>query len=281
MPPRKTARTARPFVKWAGGKRAVVPALLSEIPDRFGTFHEPFVGGGALFFALAEQDRLRNGAVLSDINLRLVRTWRAIRDNVEGVIDRLSYHANAHSKEHYYEVRAWDVDAFEDDADVAGWFVYLNKAGYNGLYRVNSRDRFNVPFGRSKNPTICDADNLRACAATLAGVQIEHEDFSKVRERARPGDLVYFDPPYVPLTRTADFTAYTRNGFGPDDQARLARLAGELVHRGVTVILSNHDTKGLRDLYGNRFRFRTIHVARAINSRADKRGKVPEVIITA
>lgn len=275
----KIRQHAQPFIKWAGGKRSIVPELLSETPSRFGVYHEPLVGGGALFFALAAQGRLRNGAVLSDINLRLIRTWRAVRDNVEGVIDRLSYHASMHSKEHYYEVRAWDVDAFKDDADVAGWFIYLNKTGYNGLYRVNSRNQFNVPFGGAKNPAIFNADNLRACAATLAGVQIEHEDFSKVRERARPGDLVYFDPPYAPLSSTAKFTAYTPEGFGPHDQARLAKLAAELADLGVTVILSNHDCDEVRRLYDSRFRIRTIHAARTIGHRFGSRGKTREVII--
>ena len=272
---------AKPFVKWVGGKRRVLPHLLARLPRRFGRYHEPFVGGGALFFQLA-QDRAGQGhwASLTDGNPRLVRTWRAIRDDVDAVLARLSEHEARHSREWYYRTRAVDIDAEGDDAVVAAWFVYLNRTGFNGLYRVNRSGRFNVPFGRYKDPLIRDEDNLRACSEALRGVELVCGDFAEAARRAERGDLVYFDPPYVPLSSTASFTAYTADGFGPTDQERLRDLALDLKDRGVHVALSNHDTPEIRRLYRERFTVRRVFVGRAINSAADKRGAVAELIIT-
>jgi DNA adenine methylase len=234
------APSPKPFVKWVGGKRRLVPELLRQAPRSFGRYHEPFVGGGALFFGLAE----------------------------------------SHDKDQYYSVRALSVDGMEDDADVAAWFIYLNKTGFNGLYRVNRRGLFNVPMGRYKNPNICDDENLRVCSRALAGVDIRHEGFDAVTERAEPGDFVYFDPPYVPVSDTANFTAYTRSGFGPAEQEKLRDVARRLKDNGVRVIVSNSDTAPVRSLYRRGFRQRQVLVGRAINSKATARGAVPELIIS-
>jgi DNA adenine methylase len=275
------APSPKPFVKWVGGKRRLVPELLRQAPRSFGRYHEPFVGGGALFFGLAERHaRADRWANLSDTNLRLVRTWRAIRDDVEGVVARLRDYAESHDKDQYYSVRALSVDGMEDDADVAAWFIYLNKTGFNGLYRVNRRGLFNVPMGRYKNPNICDDENLRVCSRALAGVDIRHEGFDAVTERAEPGDFVYFDPPYVPVSDTANFTAYTRSGFGPAEQEKLRDVARRLKDNGVRVIVSNSDTAPVRSLYRRGFRQRQVLVGRAINSKATARGAVPELIIS-
>ncbi len=270
----------RPFVKWVGGKGKLLDRLVPLLQGGEGRFHEPFVGGGAVFFALARQGLLpTGGARLSDGNLRLVRTWRAVRDDVQGVLDRLNHHAERHGKDHYYDVRSWDVDALTDDRDVAGWFIYLNKTGFNGLYRVNRKGGFNVPIGRYKNPNICDVDNLRATSAVLQGVSIEHQDFMHALVDVREGDTVYLDPPYVPLSETAWFAHYTELGFHRKDQERLAARALELKQTGVRVVLSNHDTPEVRKLYPRPFRHQVVRVARSVNSDASKRGGVAELVI--
>jgi DNA adenine methylase len=216
---------------------------------------------------------------LGDTNLRLVRTYRGVRDDVEGVIRRLTVFAERHDKDHYYEVRALDIDAETKDAAVAAWMLYLNKTGFNGLYRVNNSGGFNVPMGRYTNPKILDVPNLRTCSRALQDTGIEHEGFTAVLDRAVAGDAVYCDPPYVPLSSTASFTAYTKAGFGPQDQVALRDMALELKGRDVTVVLSNHDTPEVRELYADGFTLKRIMVGRAINSDANKRGAVAELVI--
>ena len=264
-------RDPRPFLKWAGGKRQLLPELLAQLPENRRTYHEPFLGGGALFFKL-QPDR----AVLSDLNERLVRTYRAVRDDVEAVIGALSECRN--DKDFYLRTRARDIDAAGDVA-VAAWFIYLNKTGFNGLYRVNKKGQFNVPFGGYKNPMICDADNLRACSEVLQGVKILHTDFRHVEEMTEPGDFVYFDPPYVPLSTTASFTSYTRDGFTLEDQTELRDMARNLKHKRVHVLLSNSSVPVIHELYAEGFEQREVYASRAINSDATKRGKVAEALI--
>jgi DNA adenine methylase len=269
---------ARPFVKWAGGKRTVVPHLIARLPERIRTYHEPFVGGGALFWALAAERRF-DRAVLCDCNARLVRTYCAVRDRVDDVVERLRAMADGHGPAAFQQVRAVAIDDEDDDAAVAAWLVYLNKTAYNGLYRVNQDGRFNVPIGSYKNPQICDEPNLRACSRLLENVEIVEADFGAVSARAKPGDAVYFDPPYVPLSSTASFTAYTPNGFGIAEQVRLRDDAVRLNERGVAVVLSNHDTPETRSLYEDHFPIKRIEVSRPINARADRRGAVHELVI--
>jgi DNA adenine methylase len=269
---------ARPFLKWAGGKRTVVPHLRERLPARIRTYHEPFVGGGALFWSLAAERRF-DRAVLYDRNARLVRTYRAVRDEVDDVVDRLRTLAGDHGPATFQRIRAIDIDATSEDAAVAAWLIYLNKTAYNGLYRVNQDGRFNVPLGSYKNPQICDEPNLRACSRLLRGVEIVEDDFGAVRARARSGDAAYFDPPYVPLSSTASFTAYTAQGFGLAEQVRLRNEAVRLSERGVAVILSNHDTPEVRALYEDHFPISRIEVGRPINTRSDRRGPVHELVI--
>jgi DNA adenine methylase len=271
--------TAYPFLKWVGGKRRVLPQIMDKAPHTWERYHEPFLGGGALFFSLAAQrPRPAGWAFISDQNERLVRTFRAVRDSVEELILCLEQHAALHDKTHYYEVRSWDIDP-QSDVALAAWMIYLNKTGFNGLYRVNRQGRFNVPMGRYKNPAICDAANLRACAAALQGVEILHEGFDAVLERATGGDFVYFDPPYVPASKTASFTSYTADGFTLDDQERLRDVARILKDSDVSIMLSNSDVPRVRKLYTPGFRKHTIQVSRAINCQSDKRGTVGELII--
>jgi len=269
---------ARPFLKWAGGKRQLAPELLARMPAKFGTYYEPFVGGGALFFALVPQ--LRAGrAVLSDMNTDLTVSYIGVRDDVEGVIACLK--EMPYDREFYLETRGKSAQSRNhmDDAERAAWVIYTNKAGFNGLYRVNRKGEFNVPFGRYDNPTICDEPNLRAASAALKLAHIRIGDFERALRGAEEGDAVYCDPPYVPVSATADFTGYTSGGFGPADQTRLRDCALALKRRGVFVMLSNADVPAVRKLYRG-FKIERVEARRAINSKADRRGAVGEVIIT-
>lgn len=265
------AETAcRPFLKWVGGKRQLLPELLARVPDRFDRYFEPFVGGAALFFALRPRS-----AVLADVNERLVRTYRGVRDDVGGVIELLREYR--YEASFYYRMRAVDIDR-RSDAEVAAWFIYLNRAGFNGLYRVNRENRFNVSFGRYTNPTICDAENLRACASALHDVDLVVGDFDRVVRTCRRGDFVYFDPPYVPLSATSCFTSYAADGFGADDQRRLRARAAELKKRGTKVLLSNSSAAFVRELYAG-FKMQKVSATRAVNCRADRRGAVGELLV--
>jgi DNA adenine methylase len=267
-------------LKWVGGKGQLLPELLREVEGagKFGRYHEPFIGGGALFFELARQHKLgRKLAWLSDSNLNLVETYQGVRDKVEIIIHLLHRHGELHSKKYYYQVRANVPDNL---VERAARVIYLNKTCYNGLYRENRKGEFNVPFGRYTNPMICDETNLRKVAEVLKRTRLESGDFETVLDAAKPGDLVYFDPPYHPLSDTASFTSYEKNGFGKDSQVQLADVAAELKKRGVKVILSNSWTPFIRRLY-REFRIEKVFAGRRVNSRADRRDKVPEVLIAS
>lgn len=270
---------ARPFIKWAGGKTQLLPELLKRVPPKFGRYFEPFIGGGALFWAL------RPGrATLGDLNPRLCRTYNIIRDDVEDVIVRLRAHARMHERngeKHYYAVRALPIDGYPSGA-LAAWFIYLNKTCFNGLYRENAAGKFNVPIGAYKTPpVICDEANLRACSAALAfRASIVNASYAVTVQDAEPGDFVYFDPPYAPLTKTADFKSYTKAGFSDDDQRALRDLARTLKARGVHVLLSNSSAPIIRELYGEGdFIVDEIDARRAISSKGSTRGAVKELLI--
>ena len=263
----------RPFLKWAGGKGQLVPTLLELVPPKFKVYHEPFVGGGALFFALERQCHLKR-ARLSDINPELIDTSCALRDQVEEVIACLELHP--YDQDYYYAIRSLRPGDLPL-AERAARMIYLNRSGFNGLYRVNTRGGFNVPFGRHKNPRLCDHKNLRAASAALQGVEIRAEPFEAAR-RAGLGDLVYFDPPYVPVSDTAKFVGYAQDGFSLADQERLAEVFVALADRGVHVLLSNSDTPAVRRLYRG-FRAVELQARRSVNSRSDRRGPVAELVV--
>lgn len=262
---------AVPYLKWAGGKRSMLRHLVPHVPPSYGTYFEPFVGGGALFFALRPEK-----AVLSDVNRRLVRSYAAVRDDVDAVVELLKTYP--YEKEFFLTMRAVRIDD-RSDVEVAAWLIYLNRSCFNGLYRVNRDNVFNVPFGRYSNPTICDDVNLRACSERLRGVAILHEPFEIVLGRAAPGDFVYFDPPYLPLSATSSFTGYSADGFGLDDHRRLRDVARELKARGVRVLISNSAAPAARELYAEGFEIEEVLAGRAINARGDGRGRIPELII--
>ncbi len=272
---------ARPFIKWAGGKTQLLPELLRRLPAAFGRYHEPFIGSAALFFQLQAQGRLR-GAVLSDTNPELIELYTVVRDAPEELIAALQEHA-AHclDREYYYAVRSWDRQpSWRQRAAVerAARMMFLNKTCFNGLHRVNRRGQFNVPFGRYAKPTVCDGANLRAASAALQDAELLVDDFAGVVGRAAAGDLVYFDPPYVPSSTTASFTAYTRHAFGAEQHERLAQVFRRLTERGCTVVLSNSATPLVQELYAG-FPMTRVVARRAINREATKRGTVHELIV--
>lgn len=262
----------RPVLKWAGGKTPLAERILRLLPRRIATYYEPFFGGGAVFFALAREARFEN-AVLSDANPELVNVYQALKDDVEAVIKRLRK-MNV-SEQDYYRVREQIPTS---KAGQAARTIYLNKTGYNGLYRVNRSGLFNVPYGRHVNPTICDEPNLRAVAQVLASVKLLVQDFEKTCELAAPADAVYLDPPYLPVSATASFTSYDRNPFGLPEHERLARVFDELSRRNVAAVLSNSCTKDSERLYQSHVIERPL-VARNINSNAQKRGKIKEILV--
>jgi DNA adenine methylase len=268
---------ASPIVKWVGGKTKLLPELTARLPDHFERYYEPFAGGAALFFRVAP-DR----AVLADSNADLMSLYSCVATDVPGVIRRLEHHRATHSEDHYYATRArWnDHGRARSSADRAATFIYLNKTCFNGLWRVNRAGDFNVPIGRYTDPPICVPDALRAASTVLARATLRCADYRRAVDDAGRGDFLYFDPPYDPVTPTANFTSYTPDAFGADDQRALADTARALVARGCKVMLSNSDTPFIRSIYKG-FQIDRVKCARAINSNAAKRGDVDEVIITA
>lgn len=271
----------KPFVKWVGGKRQLLKQfreLNLYPPECFNpesnTYFEPFVGGGAVFF-----DLLPKHAELSDTNRELVMTYNVIKDNVDGLIKSLKKHI--YNKEYYLGVRAQDINELSD-IEIASRFIFLNRTGFNGMYRVNKSGQFNVPFGRYKNPLICDENNLRKVSEALQGITITHRDYKDVLELAKIGDFIYFDPPYYPLNPTSSFTAYTAKGFFEKEQIELRDTFVKLHERECFVMLSNSDTPFINELYSGLegVSVNKIIAGRAINSKGSKRGKINEVLIT-
>lgn len=271
-----TRSPARPVLKWAGGKARSLPHILDAMPESIDTYYEPFVGGAAVFFALAAEGRFKR-AVLSDKNSDLVEVYRQIKRNVEAVIEELGRFT--YDRDEYYRVRALAPEKLKP-YERAARIIFLNKTGYNGLYRVNSKGQFNVPFGRyHRAPKFCDPENLRAAAYALKSADVQVRDFETACRAAKLGDVVYFDPPYDPVSKTSNFTAYHKDEFGPRQHERLAQVAKELAARRVTVVLSNSATTFTWDLYGG-FHRRKIAVSRPINSKASARGAVFELLVT-
>lgn len=263
---------ANPFAKNIGGKRQLIRELSARVPAQFDTYHEKFVGGGALFFWLQTQGRITK-AILSDTNSRLIRTYLAVRDDVESVISAVQKMKT--DRDSFYAMRSQAPDD-GTDVDVAAWYVMINRAGFNGLYRENKQGKCNVPYGTPKDKLI-DADAFRESSKALQGVEIRCEDFAATEPSA--GDFVYMDPPYWPRNKTtAKFTSYTSKGFGTEDQSRLRDYAAELRAKGVHVLLSNSDVDETRNLYDG-FDVASVGARRAINCRVGRRGRVPELLI--
>lgn len=269
---------AKPFLKWAGGKRFLAETILKMLPSHINTYFEPFLGGGAIFFDLAAQNRFKK-AKLSDINEELVVTYKAIRDNVEGVIEGLSKLVlSGTNSENYYKIRSMHPWLMRGQPEkIASRMIFLNHLGFNGLYRVNSNDEFNVPYGQYKNPKIIDKENLRAVSKALQNVEIVKEDFERATANAKSMDCVYLDPPYYPLDNKS-FTSYSAMDFDGPDHDRLAMVFEQLKNKGAFVLESNSDVQKIRELYKN-FCIIAVEVPRRINSEGGKRGNVSELLI--
>jgi DNA adenine methylase len=267
---------AKPFVKWAGGKTQLLPQLARFYPPKgsVGRYIEPFLGSGAVFFHVKAVVEPRE-ALLWDNNQELVDAFTAVRDDVEQVIRLLQAHERKHSKAYFLAMRTKPRTKLHA---VAARLIYLNKTCFNGLYRVNSKGDFNVPFGRYPKPSILNVEGLRRASEALAGAQVEQEDFKMLLVVARKGDFIYFDPPYHPLSSTAYFTSYTKDSFGEKDQRALAAVYRWLDEKGCLLMLSNSDMPLIHDLYEG-FTIEKVSARRNINSQAKKRGPIKELVI--
>jgi DNA adenine methylase len=266
----------RPFLKWAGGKTQLLPQLTKFFP-REGTverYFEPFLGSGAVFFNFKALVKPKV-SVLWDNNVELVKTFVAVRDQVDDVIELLQEYQQQHSKDFYLSMRGKKPTSLPE---VAARLIYLNKTCFNGLYRVNSRGEFNVPIGRYAKPSILNRDGLRRASLLLEGTQIEAKDFSELQRKVKAGDFIYFDPPYLPRSSTAYFTSYTAGSFGEKDQEKLAKLYRSLDSRDCFLMLSNSDMAFIHEQYSG-FWIRKVSARRNINSNPDLRGPINELVI--
>jgi len=266
----------RPFLKWVGGKTQLLRHIVGLIPEAVETYYEPFIGGGAVFFHLRPPR-----AVLGDLNQELIDCYGAVRDRLPELVDALGAHY--YEQGHYYETRALRPADLEVPARAART-IFLNRTGFNGLYRVNQKGGFNVPFGRYTNPQICDEENLEACSGVLDSAELRCGPFAEVLATVGRGDFVYLDPPYVPVSKTANFTGYVAGGFGPDDQTALAKELERLHAVGARFVISNADVDGVREMYEaldiDTLRVIGVQALRAVNSKTTKRGRVGEVLVT-
>ena len=271
----------KPFVKWAGGKRQLIPILNENLPKTFGTYFEPFLGGGALLFHMLTE-RTGQKCIISDLNSDLVLSYTTIRDRVESLITSLKNHERNYqkdSKSYYYSIRESNP---KNQIEKTSRLIFLNRTCFNGLYRVNSKGKFNVPLGKYTNPNIVNEDNLRSVSHILQSskVNIQCRDFEAVLRDAKKGDLVYFDPPYQPVSNTANFTSYTNKDFTFDDLSRLAELCMTLDSKGCKVLLSNSNSKEVVDMFPTKhWIISKIQANRSINSNSKKRTGHFELLI--
>lgn len=273
------ARDAKPFVKWVGGKQQLLTQFEAFYPKDFKRYFEPFVGGGAVFFHFWNKRRLPDQVFLFDNNGELVNVYCTIRDRLQELINLLSTYKTNHNKEYYYKIRNLDRQPVKlGDIERAARTIYLNRTCYNGLYRVNSKGQFNVPIGSYKNPEILFKKVLQSASEALQNVCVEVKDFREVVNLAHPGDFFYFDPPYDPVSNTASFTSYTANSFRDQDQKDLAAVFTRLTDMGCYCMLSNSHTPFILELY-QKFRIEIVYAKRAVNSDANGRGAIKEVVV--
>lgn len=273
--------TPKPFVKWAGGKRQLIPILHQNLPESFGTYYEPFLGGGALLFHILT-DKNGQKCSISDLNSDLVLAYTTIRDRIDALISSLKSHEKNYqkdSKSYYYSIRESNP---RTEVEKTSRLIFLNRTCFNGLYRVNSKGKFNVPLGKYTNPNIVNEENLHAVSSILqtSRISIKCRDFESVLRDAKKGDLVYFDPPYQPVSSTANFTSYTTKDFTYDDLTRLAELCLKLDSKGCNVLLSNSDSKEVSDIFSKKpWKITRIEANRSINSNSKKRTGHFELLI--
>ncbi|VRS14040.1 modification methylase [Streptococcus pneumoniae] len=271
--------TLQPFTKWTGGKRQLLPVIRELMPKTYNRYFEPFVGGGALFFDLAPKD-----AVINDFNAELINCYQQIKDNPQELIEILKVHQEYNSKEYYLDLRSADRDERIDmmsEVQRAARILYMLRVNFNGLYRVNSKNQFNVPYGRYKNPKIVDEELISAISVYINNNQLEIKvgDFEKAIVDVRTGDFVYFDPPYIPLSETSAFTSYTHEGFSFADQVRLRDAFKRLSDTGAYVMLSNSSSTLVEELYKD-FNIHYVEATRTNGAKSSSRGKISEIIVT-
>jgi DNA adenine methylase len=275
------AKVPHPFIKWAGGKTRVAQHVLRRLPDKIGTYYEPLVGGGAILFALIRAERIER-AVVADLNPELMNAWEVIKWAVEDLIKELKSAKYKYDEATFLKIRGMDRKpsfAKLSDMQRAARFIYLNRTCFNGLYRVNAEGHFNVPFGKYKDPVICDEKNLRAVAEALRKCEVLTVDFDKAMSGAGRGDAAYFDPPYLPISKTSNFTGYTVGGFTLEDHQRLAKTFARFAKKGVRVVLSNSAAPEAEELY-KQFDVDWITGGRSVGGPADYRKKaVKEMIV--
>ncbi|HEL1619355.1 TPA: DNA adenine methylase [Streptococcus suis] len=275
----KSQTTIQPFTKWTGGKRQLLPVIKSLMPDNYNSYFEPFIGGGALFFDLSPDK-----AVINDFNNELMNCYQQIKKHPQKLIELLTKHQENNSKEYYLELRAVDRDNRINkmtDVERAARIMYMLRVDFNGLYRVNSKNQFNVPYGRYKNPKIVDCDLILSISQYLnnSNITILTGDFEKAVEAAGAGDFVYFDPPYIPLSETSAFTSYTHEGFSYEEQVRLRDVFRKLDKKGAYVMLSNSSSPLVEELYKG-FNIHKVEAIRTNGAKASSRGKISEFIVT-
>lgn len=275
----KSQSTLQPFTKWTGGKRQLLPIIKSLMPDNYNNYFEPFVGGGALFFELSPDK-----AVINDFNNELINCYRQIKKYPQKLIELLTKHQENNSKEYYLKLRSADRDNRIDkitNVERAARIMYMLRVDFNGLYRVNSKNQFNVPYGRYKNPKIVDSDLILSISQYLNSnnIKILTGDFEKAIQDVTVGDFVYFDPPYIPLSETSAFTSYTHEGFTYEDQLRLRDCFKKLDEKGAFLMLSNSSSPLVEELYKD-FNIHKVEVTRTNGAKTSSRGKISEIIVT-
>lgn len=289
--------SARPFIKWVGGKTQLLPEIRQRYPENITRYCEPFVGGGAVLFDVLQKFH-PNEVLINDINPELINLYENIRNNCEPLIQLLEHFQTeyletpeADRQNLYLEKRATYNHFIEErnpehNLEKAALFIYLNKTCFNGLYRVNRNGLFNVPFNRAKNPLICDSENLRECSQLLQNVQMHVGDYSYCRDFIDENTFVYLDPPYRPLTESSSFTSYNENGFSDVQQIELGNFITEMAHRGALIVASNSDPHNANEqdeffdnLYAD-FNIERVQAARMVNSNARRRGPINELLIS-
>lgn len=268
----------KPFIKWVGGKRQLLPELLKRIPEGIDDYFEPFIGGGALLFNIKKEDFKTIN--INDYNEELVNLYLSVRDDVELLIDSLHKHQN--NKEYFLTIRDLDRNPnYEilNSVEKASRFIFLNKTCFNGLYRVNKKGFFNSPFGYYENPNVCDSENLKECSIFLNGINITHGDFENIKPKLNHKSFVYFDPPYMPVSETSNFLGYNANQFDLNSQIRLKEFCDYINSIGAKFMLSNSNSEIILELYKD-YKIEIVNASRSINSNGAKRGKIKEVIIT-
>ncbi len=276
---------AKPFVKWVGGKGKLIPELIKLTPSKINNYYEAFVGGGALFYELSNQGLIKD-SYINDINQKLITCYQTIKQNSDsliGILKKIEKEykilATDNQKKYFYKIRHDYNQNSLDNLTTSAYLIFLNKTCFNGMYRENSKGEYNIPFGDQPNPTICDENNIKAVSEVLKPTIITSYSFKKSIKTSKKGDFIYFDPPYYPLTSTANFTSYSKNNFSAKEQIKLFNVFKTLTLKGCYVMLSNSNTDFIKNMY-QKFNIHEVYSARSINSKGEKRGKVKELVIT-